>query len=92
MASRLVGRSNVSGSLHAHPVAHVHRDANGPDAGKNVTALLYPNSEWDASCAGETVFFSEAEDARVAVLPRPGRLLLFVASILHVGRAPSRAC
>ena len=56
-----------------------------------MTALVYSNGEWDSSCAGETIFFSDdREDARLAVLPRPGRLLLFAAPLLHVGRAPSR--
>ena len=36
------------------------------------------------------MFFSEDEAARHAVLPKPGRLLLFVASIKHCGRPPSR--
>ena len=42
------------------------------------------------SLAGETMFFTEDEAARHAVLPMPGRLLLFVASIKHCGRPPSR--
>ena len=58
-------------------VAHIHRDGNS----EGVTALLYPNDKWDASLSGETMFFSEDEQARQAVLPKPGRLLLFVASI-----------
>ena len=74
-------------------VAHAHRDAAKCEQQheENVTALVYSNGEWDSSCAGETIFFSDdREDARLAVLPRPGRLLLFAAPLLHVGRAPSR--
>lgn len=67
-------------------VAHIHRDGGH----ENVTALLYPNEKWDPSLSGETMFFSEDEAARHAVLPKPGRLLLFVASIKHCGRPPSR--
>ena len=67
-------------------VAHIHRDG-GHD---NVTAILYPNEAWEPSFSGETMFFTEEEAARHAVLPRPGRLLLFAASIKHCGRAPSR--
>ena len=36
------------------------------------------------------MFFAEDESVRHAVLPKPGRLLLFVAYIKHCGRAPSR--
>ena len=67
-------------------MAHIHRDGNS----ESVTALLYPNEKWEPSLSGETMFFSEDEAARQAVLPKPGRLLLFVASIKHCGRAPSR--
>ena len=67
-------------------VAHIHRDGNH----ESVTALLYPNEKWQPSFSGETMFFSEDESARHAVLPRPGRLLLFVGSIKHCGRPPSR--
>lgn len=57
---------------------------------ENVTALFYANPDWETGYGGETVFFSESGDAVEAVLPRPGRLLLFAASIQHVGRPPSR--
>ena len=39
----------------------------------------------ESGYAGETLFFDEADDAVDAVLPKPGRLLLFVASIKHCG-------
>jgi SM-20-related protein len=68
-------------------VAHVHRDSNRHEC---VTALLYPNEAWDPSLAGETCFYAEDEAVRLAVLPRPGRLVLFVSSMQHVGRPPSR--
>ena len=67
-------------------VAHIHRDG-GP---QSVTALLYPNEKWAASLAGETMFFAEDEQARHALLPAPGRLVLFNANIKHCGRPPSR--
>ena len=67
-------------------VAHIHRDGNH----ESVTALLYPNEQWHASLSGETMFFAEDEQVRHAVLPKPGRLLLFVGSIKHCGRPPSR--
>ena len=67
-------------------VAHIHRDGGH----EGCTALLYANERWDPSLSGETMFFSEQEQARHAILPKPGRLLLFVASIKHCGRPPSR--
>eukprot|EP00966_Prymnesium_polylepis_P044621 1034147-Prymnesium_polylepis.1 len=67
-------------------VSYIHRDG-GPE---NVTSLLYANEDWAAEWSGETCFFSDASELREAVLPAPGRLLMFVASIQHVGRPPSR--
>ena len=75
-------------------VAFMHRDSENRKATggfvDNVTALLYPNQAWDTSYSGETVFFSEESDAREVVLPKPGRLIFFAASLQHVGRPPSR--
>lgn len=70
--------------------AHMHRDSSGEANDANVTALLYPNPNWDSSYAGETVMFTEDSDATEVIQPRPGRLLLFRASVQHVGRPPSR--
>ena len=71
-------------------VSHVHRDASGEREEQCVTALMYPNAEWDSSWSGETVFFNEADLVKLAVMPKPGRLVLFVSSMKHVGRPPSR--
>jgi len=48
--------------------------------------------QWDVEWGGETLFFDSAMDAQVAVSPRPGRLVMFDGSILHVGRPPNRIC
>ena len=54
-------------------------------------ALLYVNHEWRDAWAGETVFYDPAREC-MSIRPRPGRLLLFDASISHASRAPSRDC
>lgn len=67
-----------------------HRDAL---PGQNdVTALWYLNAHWDLSWGGATQFFDEAAGTAIAVLPRPGRLVLFDGELLHVGLAPNRQC
>ncbi len=68
---------------------HVHRDAKpGEDA---LTALVYINSTWRPEWAGETVFIGE--DGRCeAVMPRPGRMIVFDGTVQHVARSPSRDC
>lgn len=65
----------------------VHRDANCADC---VTFLYYGNQYWNADWGGETVFFDNARDAQHVVLPKPGRLAMFNAGLLHRAGVPQR--
>jgi len=56
------------------------------------TLLYYPMPEWNHGWEGETVFYDEGGDIRLAVLPRPNRAVFFDSRIPHAGRAPSRSC
>lgn len=67
-----------------------HRDCM-PDQ-KDITALWFICGEWDIEWGGETVFFDKSGEIAYAVRPKPGRLIVFDGSILHVGRPPSRIC
>jgi SM-20-related protein len=67
-----------------------HTDC-APGAG-HLTALWFIAPEWNVEWGGETLFFDSSTDAQVVVSPRPGRLVLFDGSILHVGRPPNRVC
>ena len=58
----------------------------------NVTVLYYANLRWHADWGGETVFYDDKFDARVAVTPRPGRILAMRGAILHRGGMPTRVC
>lgn len=62
-----------------------------PDA-RELTALWFLCERWDTEWGGETVFFTSAGDAQIAVSPKPGRLLLFDGAIRHAGRPPNRNC
>src|SRR4051794_1769809 len=68
-----------------------HRDNNDPTS-RDVTALIFICTEWKKEWGGETIFFNEAGDAVHAVSPRPGRLVLFRATIEHRAGAPARIC
>lgn len=59
---------------------------------KGLTALWYIAPEWDVEWGGETVFYNSQKDAEAVVTPKPGRLVVFDGSILHVGRPPNRIC
>lgn len=62
-----------------------------PGAGE-ITALWFICERWDPEWGGETLFFDADGDARAAVSPRPGRLVLFDGELPHCGRPPSRIC
>ena len=59
---------------------------------RELTALWFLAKEWNVEWGGETLFFNENEDAEFVASPKPGRLVLFDGSILHVGRPPNRIC
>lgn len=71
-------------------VLMIHTDCR-PDADE-YTALWYLSESWNADWGGETLFYDDKFDARVAVGPRPGRLALFHGSIPHAGKPPNRNC
>jgi SM-20-related protein len=59
---------------------------------RELTALWYLCESWDREWGGETLFYDPAGDARLAVSPKPGRLLLFDGAIRHAGKPPNRNC
>ena len=69
-------------------LTHVDARANA----RELTALWYLCDRWDTEWGGETLFYTAAGDAVIAVSPRPGRLLLFDGAIRHAGKPPNRNC
>jgi SM-20-related protein len=78
---RVYANFNLYGEVH-----FPHED--GP---RGITALYCVNPVWPTRWQGETFFFEGSEPSHV-VVPRPGRLILFDASITHRGSPPSRDC
>lgn len=54
----------------------------------DTTVLVYVNSEWDHNEGGETLFYNEDKEVVQAVVPKPGRVAIFPANILHSARPP----
>lgn len=54
-----------------------------------VTAMVYLNDSWEDNYHGETLFLDEAGIGH-CVMPAPGRLLVFDATLKHSSSAPSR--
>ena len=59
---------------------------------QDLTALWYLCSSWDVEWGGETMFFDANDEVVCAVIPKPGRLVVFDGAIKHVGRPPNRIC
>ncbi|URX61741.1 2OG-Fe(II) oxygenase [Luteibacter anthropi] len=69
---------------------YIHTDNQDP---RCYTAIYYAHGAWDADWSGETSFLSaETGDILHAVLPMPGRLVLFNGATPHVARGVSREC
>jgi hypothetical protein len=71
-------------------VLYTHTDCR-PDQ-RELTAMWFLSTSWEAEWGGETVFFDSSGDAMFCVSPRPGRLVMFDGAITHAGRPPSRIC
>lgn len=68
---------------------YIHTDSEEEDA---FTTIYYAHAAWDANWAGETVFFPQGGGAGKAVLPEPGRVIVFRGATPHVARSASREC
>jgi SM-20-related protein len=68
----------------------IHTDTSEPGC---KTVVFYCNSVWQPNWHGETLFYTpDRSDVIRAVLPKPGRIVVFDADIPHAGRDPSRLC
>ena len=75
-----------------HANLHMYGDMQFPhtDLPGGVTALYYANPEWDEKWLGETVFYDQNREPLYTVAPKPGRVVIFDADILHRAGVPSR--
>jgi SM-20-related protein len=63
-----------------------------PDPDKNsITAYYHINKEWEHSWGGEALFYEDG-DTKLAVLPKPGRIVVFEGEPEHRLTAPRRGC
>ena len=66
-----------------------HVDSRKPG---NYTTIFYVNPMWKPEWAGETVFLNDMGDIAHAVLPKPGRMVMFDGRITHAARGLTRIC
>ena len=77
-----------------HCNASLYGDMQFPhcDLTPGMTWLYYSNPVWDPNWMGETIFYDSHCEPVYAVFPKPGRVVVFAADILHRGGVPSREC
>jgi len=77
-----------------HSNIHLYGDMQFPhvDSKNGCTALLYANDVWESKWMGETIFFSDENEALFSIAPKPGRLIFFHGHIIHRAGVPSREC
>lgn len=88
----LRGHSLVRCYANAHTFGvegYPHVDSRKPG---NYTTIFYVNPMWKPEWAGETVFLNDMGDIANAVLPKPGRIVMFDGRVTHAARALSRIC
>lgn len=90
----LVGAAGSFRLARAYCNAHVSSDVPLPhvdsrSAGDR-TVLIYANADWRPEFAGETVFFDDRDEITRAVIPRPGRAVIFDSAIRHCARPPTK--
>jgi hypothetical protein len=61
------------------------------DVHPGVTAIYYVNDSWEQGWDGETMFY-DGDEAVTAVAPKPGRVAVFPADLVHRSGVPSRTC
>ncbi|MVT11432.1 FlmC family 2OG-Fe(II) oxygenase [Chitinophaga tropicalis] len=75
--------------IHYGDMEYPHRDC---EIGKgNITFLYYVNNNWDYTWGGETKFYEDGEP-RMAILPKPGRCVIFLGEVEHSAGVPTRIC
>ncbi|MFJ2545629.1 2OG-Fe(II) oxygenase [Pseudomonas sp. NPDC087612] len=69
----------------------IHRDNQPGEEGQ--TVLMFCNEFWPTSWGGELVFYDHPKnDIIKAVLPKPGRIVVFNGSVPHNARSPALSC
>ncbi|AGG54143.1 DNA endonuclease V [Synechococcus phage S-SSM4] len=65
---------------------NLHIDGEQEDA---LSFMVYPNTKWSEAWGSESVFVRDGEITD-AIIPKPGRLVIFPGSIPHGAKAPNR--
>jgi Rps23 Pro-64 3,4-dihydroxylase Tpa1-like proline 4-hydroxylase len=58
---------------------------------EDITILYYINKEWNYKWGGETLFY-EGNDTKYAILPKPGRFVIFQGNVEHCGTVATKIC
>jgi hypothetical protein len=92
-AARCIDGDVQPGRVHINcitPGERRHRHIDGA-RDRVYVAVLFANRAWDASWAGDLTFFADGQEA-LRIAPRPGRIVVFDGSIVHLGGVPTLDC
>lgn len=56
------------------------------------TTIYYANPHWDPEWHAETIFYDRDGEIAAAVIPKPGRIVIFDSLIHHSATSPARFC
>ncbi len=70
-------------------MSFIHNDSTKAN---DISTLYYANSHWEPEWGGETVFFTDNLDARLAISLMPGRLIAFSGNLKHRAGIPTKIC
>jgi predicted nucleotidyltransferase len=86
------GRAYASGSVYG-TINPIHTDDTSENYNEIITVMFYLNKTWSMNHAGETIFLSKDEnEIWKAIIPKPGRAVLFDGFVPHGAREISRTC
>lgn len=84
-----IGLAYANGQTYGQ-AGEIHTDT---EATGHKTVLYYCNGHWQPSWHGETLFYTPDRSEIIrAIVPKPGRIVIFDSNIPHAGRDPARVC
>ncbi len=78
----LMGNMSIFGDT-----TFIHRDSPSENI---ASVLVFGNSDWIEDYGGEIIFYDASNESELAILPLPGRIIIFNATLKHRAGLPSR--
>lgn len=70
-------------------MSFIHNDSSN---NQDISVLYYANNYWEPEWGGETIFYTDSNEAEIALSVIPGRLVVFNGGVKHRAGIPNRIC